>query len=428
MTAITPVHLRRHLLRLGLLMLFAVGPARAQMQQGMLHIVGWPATEAELARVVGDEVGPWSRIEVLPFLDSLVLGYRYEVVDDTVYAGFTLAWHPAVWGLYRGRRVLRYQMPDSVQLQAMHVRIRFAAGGRPVAIWPLRFDSLALGPWPEVFESATYAFPVEEVFGPVPSDSLEAWLAAGLKPDSLSLEWIAFAVAEDGRLMVQSIVRARPDPPFIDVIIDPEVIIVEGAGKRGGTTVGRKPRRTGRSAGRTRAAEGRRTGRSSGRGWFRGGEKKEDESEEEKHETLLPAALAGVAVVAIVAVAGGGFGYSGNLKRTPLGVTGGVLRPDWGLLLQVSVNEAVLERSRTEPEELAVRLLGFNGWLTGRFQPALTLGLRWREHRGRRATYPVVGPALVFRADPIVLIGGVDLVGGGPELGVVLNLRRLLGY
>ncbi len=318
MTAITPVHLRRHLLPFGLLMLLAAGPLRAQ--QGTLRIVDWPASEAELAQVVGDEVGPWSRIEVLPFLDSLVLGYRYEVVADTVYAGFTLAWYPAAWGLYRGRRVLRYQMPDSVQLQAMHVRIRFAVRGRPVTTWPLRFDSLALGPWPEVFESATYAFPVEEVFGPVPRDSLAAWLQDGLAPDSLSLEWIAFSVAEGGRITARSIVRARPGPPFIDVIIDPEVIIVEGAGKRGGTTVGRKPRRTGRSAGRTRAAEGRRTGRSSGRGWFRGGEKKEDESEEEKHETLLPAALAGVAVVAIVAVAGGGFGYSGNLKRTPIGV------------------------------------------------------------------------------------------------------------
>ncbi|MFO7315149.1 hypothetical protein, partial [Rhodothermus marinus] len=346
---------------------------------------------------------------------------------DTVYAGFTLVWYPATWGLYRGHRVLWDQMPDSVQLQAMHVRIRFAVGGRPVTSWPLRFDSLALGPWPEVFESATYAFPIEEVFGPVPRDSLAAWLQAGLAPDSLSLEWIAFSVAEGGRITARSIVRARPGPPFIDVIFDPEVIIVKGAGKRGGTTVGRKPRRTGRSATRTRATEGRRTGRSGGRGWLRGGEKDEDD-EDEKHETLLPAALAGVAVVAIVAVAGGGFGYSGNLKRTPIGVTGGVLRPDWGVLLQVSMNEAVMERSRTEPEELAVRLLGFSGWLTGRLQPALALGLRWREHRGRRTTHPVMVPAVVFRADPIVLIGGVDLVGGGPELGVVLNLRWLLGY
>jgi len=427
MTAITPVHLRRHLLRFGLLMLLVVGPLRAQ-QQGTLRIVDWPASEAELARIVGDEVGPWSRIEVLPFLDSLVLGYRYEVVADTVYAGFTLVWYPATWGLYRGHRVLWDQMPDSVQLQAMHVRIRFAVGGRPVTSWPLRFDSLALGPWPEVFESATYAFPIEEVFGPVPRDSLAAWLQAGLAPDSLSLEWIAFSVAEDGRLTARSIVRARPGPPFIDVIFDPEVIVVEGAGKRGGTTVGRKPRRTGRSATRTRATEGRRSGRSSGRGWSRGGEKDEKDKGDEKHETLLPAALAGVAVVAIVAVAGGGFGYSGNLKRTPIGVTGGVLRPDWGVLLQVSMNEAVMERSRTEPEELAVRLLGFSGWLTGRLQPALALGLRWREHRGRRTTHPVMVPAVVFRADPIVLIGGVDLVGGGPELGVVLNLRWLLGY
>ncbi|WP_243665205.1 hypothetical protein [Rhodothermus marinus] len=143
MTAITPVHLRRHLLPFGLLMVLVVGPLRAQ-QQGTLRIVDWPASEAELAQVVGDETGPWSRIEVLPFLDSLVLGYRYEVVGDTVYAGFTLAWRPATWGLYRGHRVLWDQMPDSVQLQAMHVRIRFAAGGRPVTTWPLRFDSLAL--------------------------------------------------------------------------------------------------------------------------------------------------------------------------------------------------------------------------------------------------------------------------------------------
>ncbi len=425
MNVILSVYLRQHLFHFGLLVLLAAAPLRAQ-QQDTLYILNWPASETELVRVVGDE--PWSQIEVLPFLDSLVLGYRYEVVADTVYASFTLAWHPATWGLYRGRRVLWDQMPDSVQLQAMHVRIRFAVAGRPVTTWPLRFDSLALGPWPEVFESATYAFSIDEVFGPVLRDSLVAWLQAGLRPDSLSLEWIAFSVEEGGRITAWSIVRPRPGPPFIDVIIDPEVIVVEGVAKRGGTTVARKPRHTGRSAGHTRATEARQTGRSGGRGWLQGDEKDKDDEKDEKHETLLPATLAGVVVVAIVAVAGGGFGYSGNLKRTPIGITGGVLRSEWGLLLQVSMNEAVLERSRTEPEELAVRLLGFRGWLTRRLQPALALGVRWREHQGRRTVNPVMVPAVVLRADPIVLVGGVDLVGGGPELGVLLNLNRLLDF
>ncbi len=402
--------------------------AQMQVQQGMLRIVHWPASEAELAQVVGDEVGPWSRIEVLPFLDSLRLSYYYEVTADTVYASFTLAWHPAIWGLYRGRRVLWNQMPEDVRLQAMRVRIRFAVAGRSVTEWSLRFDSLALGPWPEVFESATYAFPIEEVFGLIPFDSLQAWVNAGLAPDSLALDWIAFGVEEDGQLTAWSMVRTRTAPPLIDVIVDAEVVVVRGAGKRSSPIVGRKPRRTGRSVERARTVEGRRGGRSSGRGWFRGSEKDDDDKADKEHETLLPAALAGVAVVAMVAVAGGGLGYTGNLRRTPIGLTGGVLRPDWGLLLQVSMNEAVLERSRTAPEELSVRLLGFSGWLTSRLQPALAIGVRWWEHRGDRATSPVVVPALVFRADPMVLVGGVDLVGGGPELGVVLNLRHLLGY
>ncbi len=421
---------RRSLLFGLLFMLPSLESIQAQMrvQQGMLRIVHWPASEAELAQVVGDEVGPWSRIEVLPFLDSLMLGYHYEVTADTVYASFTLAWHPATWGLYRGRRVLWNQMPEDVRLQAMRVRIRFTVAGRSVSEWSLRFDSLALGPWPEVFESATYAFPVEEVFGLIPFDSLQAWVNAGLVPDSLSLDWIAFGVEEDGQLTAWSMVRTQTAPPFIDVVVDAEVIVVRGAGKRGGSIVGRKLRRTGRSVERARTVEGRRSGRSSGRGWFRGNEKDNDDKADKEHETLLPAALAGVAVVAMVAVAGGGLGYTGNLRRTPIGLTGGVLRPDWGVLLQVSMNEAVLERSRTAPEELSVRLLGFSGWLTSRLQPALAIGVRWWEHRGDRAMWPVVVPALVFRADPMVLVGGVDLVGGGPELGVVLNLRHLLGY
>ncbi|SHK56530.1 hypothetical protein [Rhodothermus profundi] len=424
MSPIISVLLWRRMRPLGLVLLMATGPVQAQVQQGTLQILHWPASEEELRQVMGEEGGPWLRVEVLPFLDSLVLGYRYEVVGDTVHATFTLAWYPATWGLYRGRRVLWDQMPGEVQLQAMHVRIRFAVQGRPVAAWPLRFDSLALGPWPEVFASDTYSFPAQEVFGWVPSDSLAAWLAAGMAPDSLMLEWIAFTGQEAGGVQAQSMVRVYPEPPFIEVILDSEMVMRQGASKR--ATVEGRPRQTGRSAERSRVRrEG--GGRSSGRGWFRG--KADDaEEEEEEHETLLPAALVGVAVVAMVAVAGGGLGYAGNLKRTPIGVTGGVLRTGWGMLWQVSMNKAVLDRSRTRPEELAVRLLGFAGWLAPRVQPALAVGMRWQEHRGNRRAFPVVVAGLVWRADPVVLMGGTDLVGGGLEVSVVLNLRQLLRY
>uniref|UniRef100_A0A7V2B094 Uncharacterized protein n=1 Tax=Rhodothermus marinus TaxID=29549 RepID=A0A7V2B094_RHOMR len=419
--------MRRALFFSLLFVLGQVGQAQPA-QEGVLRVVNWPASEAELARIFARDPGVWGQVEVLPFLDTLLLGYRYLVRGDSVYAAFSLAWHPGLWGLYKGRRVLRAQLPEEIWLERLEVCLGFSVQGRSVACWPVRFDSLALGPWPEVFTSATHAFSVEEVLGAQGRDSLQAWLQAGLQLDTLLLEGLSFSASGKGQA-TWTTVRTYPEPPFVEVGEgDIVVVVLEGAGKR--SVVRGRSQRTGRSrAVRGEKVRGQQPGRETdsrrGQGLIPKGKSQKDDEKDQKEATLLPAALAGIAAVGLVAVAGGGIGYAGNLKQAPIGLTSGVVRSTWGMLLEVSCNAAVLKRSRTEPERLNVRLLVFKGRRSDRWQLGGALGVRWEERGGRYAAYPVLVPALVWRADPLLLIGGVDVVGGGVELSFVLNLRRL---
>jgi hypothetical protein len=392
------------------------------IQEGVLRLVNWPASEDDLTQIFARDPKAWAQVDVLPFLDTLLIGYRYWVRGDSVYASFSLAWHPSLWGLYKGRRVLRAQLPEEVRLERLDVRLGFSVMGRQVATWPVRFDSLELGPWPDVFTSATQAFPVEEVLEAIEPDSLQRWLQAGLCLDTLMLESLSFSANEEGKTSWTT-VRAYPRPPFIEVW-EPDVVVVvtEEAGKNGASVLQGRPRSTGRRAAVRKERPGREAGSQRGDRLPRKGE--EDE-EDQKEATLLPAALAGIAAVGLVAIVGGGIGYAGNLKQAPIGFSSGVVRSGWGMLLAVSCNAALLKRSRTEPEVLSLRFMGFGGARTHRWQLGGALGVRWEERNGRYATYPILAPVLVWRADPLLLIGGFDAIGGGVELSLVLNLQRL---
>jgi hypothetical protein len=184
------------------------------------------------------------------------------------------------------------------------------------------------------------------------------------------------------------------------------------------------PSRT--SADRTKSGDrgsdrkGKKSGKSSG-----GGSESSGGSDDDDDEQLLPAALAGVAAVGVLAVMGGTIGYYGRGSDAPIGLSAGYVRPGSGILFQVAVNSAVFGRGNV-PEQLFANVTYFQSVLR-RFplQPAVGLGVHAHEDADRIDTALTVSFGAAVNAGPIILLGMYDVVSSGVEFGLAVNFRAL---
>lgn len=176
-------------------------------------------------------------------------------------------------------------------------------------------------------------------------------------------------------------------------------------------------------------AEGRKSGRSvssdeakKARG-RRSSDDKKDEDDEKDEKELLPAALAAAAVVGIVAYGGGSIGYFGNTEHTPIGLSAGYIRPAGGFLLQAAINAAVLDNSG-DVEKLLVRATAFRRVFDVPLQPAIGAGVLASGENGEVDLVPSLSVGLVGNFGPAVIAGGYDVVAGGLDIGLLVNLHR----
>ena len=137
----------------------------------------------------------------------------------------------------------------------------------------------------------------------------------------------------------------------------------------------------------------------------------------------MPAAVIGAAAVVAAAFIGGTIGYYGNTKNTPIGLMTGYVQKDGGILLQLAVNKAVVERSKVKTELFTGRIAWFYDLFNSPIQPALGLGTMVSQ-RDNNVDYEwSISPGLAGNFGPLVLLGGYDVVSGGLDVGMAYNFR-----
>ncbi len=414
-----------------------------------VYLLDWPPALYERAPDA-DTRYPY---DLLPLLDRLSLGYAYGVEDGLPALDFLLSWKPGAYGVLDNRVVPFDELPEDVRIVAVDLRAEVYVEDEPVADLRIALDSLLLGAAPDEYAFARLGTPWEAVFVNTTTDDARAYFDAGFSLRNLAVDRIAFASFEqeapdDER---EPGVVYPPYPPRVgvyppDVIIWVDWIFRPGAAKSGAVGprrtpregVGRdvpsdpeRPRTRGGQEGepdeggedrtpRTRTgerdeaaadrdkAERPRPGKS--------GKKTDDDDDEE----LLPAALAGVAALGVVAFVGGTVGYYGNAEA-PLGLTSGFVRPRGGALLQVAVNEAVIGAGGRE--KLLGKVTGFYDVFKAPVQPSMSLGVLAEEHGDDVELTPSLAFGAVGNFGRILLFGGYDLTAGGVDFGVAFNFR-----
>jgi hypothetical protein len=276
----------------------------------------------------------------------------------------------------------------------------------------------------------------EDVFQDTPDSLAKRLFVTGFRLANLEIESIAFGGSNlltpplaDGTITVGGArTRRQADVDAgVGVVLDIPVRTGPRPGERR-DKAGRTEEPRGDQVGRGKSddrEEASRTGKETtdeaakSRRKNRGKKDKDDDDD----VVLLPAAVVGVAAVAAVAVAGGTIGYYGNTKHAPIGLTAGMVLPEGGVLQQVAVNEAVLDRSAVEPERFVGRIISFYDLFKAPLKPALGLGAMASEFGGDFEYEISVSPGVVGVFGPVLIMGGFDVISGGIDMGFAINFK-----
>lgn len=452
-----------------LLLLSGLWPVAALAQEaasseryGVVRLYGWPASTASTTSTssaadgnIGSDTVPKTEPKTEPVevgevgevvdnrIDSLSLGYGYRIASDRPYMTFALEWAAPDTSARIGAVTL-----------AANIASRAVIAGK--IIIPL--TSLDLGTYPDLYRFELIDLPWTDVFEGASEEETRGLFTNGFELTDLSIEHIQFVgepaveeeVADRGsrterrRTGHRSIYRPTVDV-FIDIPLWRRPLPRQMVNNRGrneaprsnGAGRGANERNGDRNAGRdTDATDGSRSDArdkavtedaDEAAGATRSGKKrtkKDDDDEEEDDKELLPAALVGVAAVAAIAVAGGTVGYFGNTRHAPIGLSAGMVLEEGGVMLQIGVNQAVLEKSSAEPERFLGRVISFYDFFDAPVKPALGLGAMVTEIGGDYKYELSVSPGLVGVLGPVILVGGYDVVSGGVDLGLAVNFKH----
>ena len=434
---------------------------RDRAVQGVVRLVDWPDPSKALSADAS--------IQVLPFLDTLALGYRYEEGEEGPTLKATLEWTPAARGIYDGEEVDIEAFPAHIEMEAVVLRAQVYAGGRPVGETTIELRDVALAASPDVHTVEIDTLAWATVFNGLSAQGAQATFESGFELGDLKIIRAAFAAFDDVVARHER-PRRRPRPTHTTVYepFGPQIYISGGIGGRSRPRALPRGQRREMGRGSAEAEQGDRSrtrsgdaspeasgsgdqkgaqqrgGRTSGGAEAEGGkgsasgEKGEtsrrggrkvplpsgddDEDDDNEDNELLPAALAAAAAIGFVAYAGGTVGYYGNAAKAPIGLTSGFVRPRGGVLLQAAVNESLIT-SGPGPRNLVAKVTGFYDAFGAPVQPAVGLGVLARDPGENIDVQPSLSLGAVATLGPVVLMGGYDVAQGGAEIGVAFNFR-----
>lgn len=429
---------------LGLICLF---PHQANSQNAptkVLHVTNWPASAYDQATT--DSL--IAAAPVVPFIDTLTLGYGYRVVDQQPLFTYMFEWKPADKVYLDGQAKAYDKLSGDVYIESIVLEADVKVNGKTETRLSLRHDSLMSEVYPGLITVELLDLDWATFFEDTDANTAKRYFLEGFTLSNLEIAAVSFVYFDEALEVADRDPQVRrPRKPSRRTVHQPGVSIwidipfygrppvrrvSDNRGRkeeprgdrvgRGSTLDDDDRRNTDRRDRDQQADEGEASGESI-RDILKGKKKKDDDEEDEGE--LLPAAIAGVAAVAAVAVIGGTVGYYGNTEKAPIGLMTGYVEAGGGVLLQVAVNQALIERSKTSPEHLIGRVVSFVDAFGSSFQPALGIGTLITQQNNETTFEFSLSPGIAGNFGRMVLIGGYDVLNDGVDFGIAYNFRAL---
>ena len=101
----------------------------------------------------------------------------------------------------------------------------------------------------------------------------------------------------------------------------------------------------------------------------------------------------------------------------------GYVNSKGGVLLQAAVNQAVLEKSKSDTEHLVGRVAGFYDFFNSPIQPVFAVGVLVSQENNDVDYEPSISFGLAGNFGSFVLLGGYDVLNTGLDFGIAYNFR-----
>ncbi|MFK7845341.1 MAG: hypothetical protein AB8G77_08575 [Rhodothermales bacterium] len=412
-------------------------------QEHVVQLSDWPLSAYDKAAT--DSLLRSS--EIVPLIDALTISYTYGVVDQEPTFNYKLQWKPGAHVYIDGEEIVFDELSGEVLIESIVLQAEVVVDGSPVTLLTLAHDSLMSSMYPGLVSVDLGSLSWATFFADTNGNTAKSYFLEGFELANLKISEISFVYFEGDVVAADDPAVKRPRQPSRRTIYRPGISIwidfpfygrrppprVAGVDTRAtqprGDRVGRGDRRDEgeRSSSdrrdRDRAEEDDDNEGNIAEEILGGRKKKEDDDDEEDEGELMSGALAGVIAVAAVAVIGGTVGYYGNVEHAPIGLMTGYVSPKGGGLLQVAVNEALLEKSRTETEHLVARITGFYDVFNAPIQPAVGFGVLVSQQNNEVDYEPSISLGLAGNFGSLVLLSGYDVLAGGLDVGIAYNFR-----
>ncbi len=427
--------------------------------EGVVTVSDWPEHRRADAAPLD-----YGKFRLLPFIDTLIVGYRFTEVADKATMELALEWQIGERGVLNGRQVKRAQLPDRVIVESIDLLAKVVVDEQVVGEFFLPLDTLRLGPSPSVARVEIRDVDWASVFSDVSEEKARELFRTGFQLEDLRILRVVFDTEAPSRVERQS--RRRGEDwttvcvPDVDIWVSwgtrrrwrPPITHITRSTRDRRDEIGRsdlvererpergydRPSDTDVRPGETTTDEpatdeaddssedrraARRKGDSNGRGGIPIPRSGKDDDDDDDDDRLLPAALAGAAIVGGLAVLGGTFGYFGSYGKAPLGLFAGRVRPNGGVLLHVAVNRQVFGKT-SGPENLVAGVTGFMDVFHAPVQPSVGLGLRITEEGTETTrTLPSLAVGLVGNLDQLILHLAYDVESHDVRFGIGVNLK-----
>lgn len=416
-------------------------------KRGIVRLINWPMEAYDESKV--DSL--LDAAEILPVIDTLTLGYSYDVVEQRPYFTYMFEWKPAGPVYIDGQRTPIDGLDGDVYIESIVMEADVLVDGVPATSIRLRHDSLMSESFPGLVTVEMQNLAWADVFEDTDANTAKSYFLKGFQLANLQIAAISFVFFEDEATIAESDpefgrprrpirrtiykpgvsiwidfpVYVRRPPPRVAVVRDDDRITQPRGDRvgRGSDIDEDRDNSDRRDADRREDRDADEEDKSGGLEDLFSGKKKKDDDDEEDEGELLPAAVAGAAAVVAVAFIGGTVGYYGNTREAPIGLMTGYVQPEGGVMLQVAVNEALLQKSKTSEEHLIARVVSFVNAFKAPIQPALGLGVHVSQANNEVEYTFSVSPGLAGNFGPLVLLGGYDITSGGVDIGMAYNFR-----
>ncbi|MEX2399266.1 MAG: hypothetical protein WD423_00750, partial [Rhodothermales bacterium] len=146
--------------------------------------------------------------DLLPFIDSLFVDYRYGMNGERPSLSITLEWIPDGAAVYGGARRDLSDLNADVRMVAIELSADVISDGRVVGEFNLVVDSMMAGPIPDAVEVLLPDLTWDNVFVDMPGEEARFVFEQGFELRDAEIEGVAFGAFEGDRLLARGDVGA----------------------------------------------------------------------------------------------------------------------------------------------------------------------------------------------------------------------------